>query len=289
MIRSPFFYVGDKAQLIDQILAELPTNINNYYEPFVGGGTVAMNVQAKKYYLSDINDKVIELHSHLLKGEKLADYYTNLALDKGFITQFNREKIPLALKKEFPKTYNAHYNKQTYLKIRKEYNETQNNDLLYLLIIYGFNRIIRFNKKGQFNLPVGNLILNEKVCNALNSYEEFAKNDVEISCKSFEELFKVDFKENDFVYIDPPYLISNAEYNKIWTEDNEQKLYEFADFLNSRGVKFMISNICQYNGVENTYLNKFREKYKSINVTSNYISFNNNKQKKITELLIKNY
>ena len=44
--RSPLFYVGDKYKLIREIKTHFPERINRLIEPFVGGGSVMMNVEA---------------------------------------------------------------------------------------------------------------------------------------------------------------------------------------------------------------------------------------------------
>jgi DNA adenine methylase len=49
--RSPLFYVGDKYKLMKQLIELFPLSVNNFYEPFTGGGTVFLNIEAKKYFL----------------------------------------------------------------------------------------------------------------------------------------------------------------------------------------------------------------------------------------------
>ena len=67
ILRSPFFYVGDKHKLINEIRKFFPQKIDTFVEPFVGGGSVFMNVQANSYCLNDIDSYVIRLHRHLCK------------------------------------------------------------------------------------------------------------------------------------------------------------------------------------------------------------------------------
>ena len=55
MIRSPFFYVGDKYKLMPQIIKHFPKRIENYIEPFVGGGSSFLYVNANKYHMNDID------------------------------------------------------------------------------------------------------------------------------------------------------------------------------------------------------------------------------------------
>ena len=52
--------------------------------------------------------------------------------------------------------------------MRSDFNNDKDDMmLLYMLLIYGFNRMLRFNSKGDFNLPVGNVDFNKNVVNAL--------------------------------------------------------------------------------------------------------------------------
>ena len=101
----------------------------------------------------------------------------------------------------------------------------QNMMKLYLLLIYGFNHMLRFNGKGQFNLPVGNVDFNQNVQNALSDYFLLLS---QKQTKWFNEDYKqflggIDYEKDDLVYLDPPYLITFSEYNKLWNEDTDLK------------------------------------------------------------------
>ena len=76
------------------------------------------------------------------------------------------------------------------------------------------------------NLPVGNVDFNNNVVAALKGYFEFVKNnDIQFSNTDFEAfLNSIEITEKDFVYLDPPYLITFSEYNKLWDEDCEMRL-----------------------------------------------------------------
>ena len=63
--RSPLFYVGDKCKLIGEIKTHLPNDINRLIEPFVGGGSVFMNISANRFLLNDIDANVINIHKML--------------------------------------------------------------------------------------------------------------------------------------------------------------------------------------------------------------------------------
>ena len=68
--RSPLFYMGDKFKLLDQLKEKFPKSINNFIEPFTGGGSVFLNVNADKYFLNDRDKYLIGLHKHLIKSSK---------------------------------------------------------------------------------------------------------------------------------------------------------------------------------------------------------------------------
>lgn len=65
IVRSPLFYVGDKYKLVNEIKTHLPNKINRLIEPFVGGGSVFMNIDAADYLLNDIDSNVISIHKML--------------------------------------------------------------------------------------------------------------------------------------------------------------------------------------------------------------------------------
>lgn len=179
------------------------------------------------------------------------------------------------------------------MKLRNDYNENKKDVLkLYLLLIYGFNHMTRFNSKGDFNLPVGNVDFNSNVYNSLNYYFDYL-NRIDI------KYFNLDYKEfvrnlkigkNDYVLLDPPYLISDSEYNKLWNEKHETELYNFLDELNDKGIKFGITNLMYHKGQKNEFLEKWSKKYNVYEINSNYISFNDNTVKiNSKEVFVTNY
>ena len=65
--RSPLFYVGDKYKLYPKINKYFPKTINRFIEPFTGGGSVFLNVNANEYLLNDIDTNVINIHQFLIE------------------------------------------------------------------------------------------------------------------------------------------------------------------------------------------------------------------------------
>ncbi len=296
-IRSPFFYVGDKYKLMTQLKSLFPDDIDNYIEPFVGGGSSFLNSSGKKYILNDIDENVIALHNELGKyannSEELLEKIYNIIDYYGLSCSFKGKNVPEELKKKYVKTYYSKYNKEAYLRMRKDYNNNKDNTLLlYILLIYGFNHMIRFNSKGDFNLPVGNVDFNKNVYNALINYLDFRKNNEIIFENTDYQKFlnKIEFKEKDYVFLDPPYLISMSEYNKLWNDKKEVELCDFLDKLDQKGVKFGITNLIYHKGKENETFNNWSKKYNVYDIESNYISFNDNTIKKDSkEVFVTNY
>ena len=95
---------------------------------------------------------------------------------------------------------------------------------------------------------------------------------------------------NDYILLDPPYLISQSEYNKLWNEEHEKELYDFLDELNSKGIRFGITNLVYHKGQKNEIFDKWSKKYHVHEISSNYISFNNNTVKiNSKEVFVTNY
>jgi DNA adenine methylase Dam len=297
MIRSPFFYVGDKYKIFPQIKKYFPKEINNYYEPFLGGGSSFINVNAKNYILNDLDKYIISLHKLLINSSNKPDmffYKIKEIEDKyNLSASYRQDIVPKNLKKTYKKTYYSKFNKNSYISLREDFNQNQKQLYkLYVLLIYGFNRMLRFNKEGMFNLPVGNVDFNKNVTLALENYFRFVHNaKIRLNNDDYHRfLLKQEFEENDFIYLDPPYLISNSEYNKYWTEKQERQLLSLLDKLNEQGVKWVISNMTHHKGKENCIFIEWANKYNIISIKSNYISYHDNSIKdKSREVLVKNY
>lgn len=286
IIRSPFFYVGDKYKLMPQLQRLFPKNINTYIEAFVGGGSSFLNTKAKKYLLNDIDSNIIALHTFFQNNHNFNELIQNLF---SLIQEYNlscslKNIIPKkSLRQEYKKTYFARFNKESYGRLRSDFNANKSDILrLYLLLIYGFNHMLRFNSKGEFNLPVGNVDFNANVLNALQDYIKFVgQNDIVFFNLNYIDFLKqIKINKNDFIYFDPPYLISGSEYNKLWGEECERELYVLLNNLDSKNIKFGLTNLLYHKGKTNYILQKFMTRFYTHNIKSNYISFNDNTIKK---------
>lgn len=258
-----------------------------------------MNVQAESYALNDVDTNVIDIHQFLCKQAKHPDAFLQKILQTA--KQYNLSRsvvediVPQELKRQFVKTYYARFNKQGYEQMRADYNHAEKRDvfMLYMLLIYGFNHMIRFNRYGDFNLPVGNVDFNPNVRKALTDYFRIVSSrDIKWYHKDFEKFIAgLDLTPEDFVYLDPPYLITFSEYNKLWNEDTERRLLAMLDRLNEKGVRFALSNVVNYKGrVNELLLDWSKQAHLHVHpIKSNYISYHDNTINSFNDVLITNY
>ena len=295
--RSPLFYVGDKYKLYPKIRKYFPKTINRFIEPFTGGGSVFLNVNANEYLLNDIDTNVINIHRFLIEQSENPKAFFDSVFE--VIQEYNlshsyiKDIVPQELKDEWIKTYYAKFNKQGFDKLKNDYNSSNEKSVLhlYLLLIFGFNRMLRFNSKGKYNLPVGNVDFNKNTEVALNDYFRLTKQkNIQFHNLDFLDFFKqIDFQEDDFVYLDPPYLITFSEYNKLWNEETERRLLDFLEWLDTQNVKFAVSNVSHYKGKVNQQFSEWSIQHNSFDIKSNYISYHDNSKKEFKEVLITNY
>lgn len=305
-LNSPFFYTGSKYKLIPQLKELFPSDIKYFFDVFYGGGVVSLNTKAEKYFLNDINYNIINLHNLFKIYATYSGRGCNLYRLEEFLrveiknyglssSYFNLNPPSAELKKQYGRQILAKHNKNAYLKLRNDWNLEKNNPLLlYLLLIYCFNHTIRFNSKGEFNMPVGNGDYNQNVHDYLVDYFSFMEingENVHFNNMDFRYFFQQHtILNDDYVYCDPPYFISNALYNLNWNEKDEIDLCNKLDELNNKGVRFGISNLVVYKGRTNDRFLKWSEKYYCYDIKSNYICFHDNTIKSDSkEVFVTNY
>ncbi len=278
-IKSPLNYVGGKYKLLPQLMKYFPKDINTFVDLFSGGFNVGINVKSNKTVCNDINDFIIDLYKELYSKpveNVLKKIDTN-------IKDFN-------LSKE---------NESAYKKFRIHYNETKDPIDLYTLTCYSFNYQFRFNNNREYNNPFGRnrSQFSENMKNNLILFSDKLKNmNIDFSAKEFDKISIDSLGKNDFIYCDPPYLITTGSYNdgnrgfKDWKEEEELKLYDFLDKANEKNIKFALSNVIEHKGKENKLLKEWSKKYKIIYLDKDYSNSSyNTKREKSIEVLIINY
>jgi adenine-specific DNA-methyltransferase len=158
----------------------------------------------------------------------------------------------------------------TYTEARDYYNSLpfskRDPKLLYTIILYGFNQQIRFNGDHGFNNPVGMRWFNDKVLEKMISFSRIIKEkNIEFKNLDYTELVDLFDNEETFIYLDPPYRLTTGAYNdgkrgfKGWGIDEEKRLFKFADFLNKKSIRFMLSYVIEHKGKTNIELKNWVE------------------------------
>jgi len=283
-IKSPMNYTGGKYKLLPQILPLFPTEINTFVDLFTGGGNIAVNVNANKIIANDFEPHIIDIYKTFQKYEIEELIKTiELAIQRFGLTIENADNF-----NKFREYYNKH--------IEDGYSFIMP-IMLYVLICYSFNHQFRFNSKGEFNMPFGKnrSQWNDNMKkNLINFHKAIIEKNIIFTNKNFNEL-KVDkLTPNDFVYCDPPYLITCATYNEKdgWNETHEKELLELLDNLNTQNIKFALSNVLFSKGKTNDMLIEWSKVYNVHHLDYTYQNCNyhtKDKNSKPDEVLITNY
>jgi len=283
MLKNPFNYIGGKYKLLPQIIDKFE-NIDNFYDIFGGGGDVSFNIKSNQTFLFDKNQQLINIYKYL-----------------------NNDFL-ISLEKLIEERQLTKINKEGFLKLRTYYNENLKDKfnkeaaiVCYCLLCHSFNNFISFNRKEEFNVPFGmnrssfNSSMKKNLINYIN-YKE--KNRINFIFSDFNDININNFKKNDLVYLDPPYLITTGSYERSaklkWNIEKEKELYLFMENLNKKGIRFILSNVTEHKGKTNLFLLNF-VKMSNLNLKELDFNYKNcsyqskNEDKKTTEVLITNF
>ena len=283
LIKSPMNYIGGKYKLLTQILSLFPNKINKFYDVFGGGANLSLNVDSEYVYYNDIVPYV----SEVLKGmsETTADECVNKI--KEIIDEYELSKT----------------NIDGFKKLRDDYNAGRKDWLtFYTLMCYSFNNQYRFNNNHEYNSSFGHHkscfsnVTEKKIKKAIERLDNI---DIVFDNKDFRDVDLSNADENDLVYLDPPYLITCGNYNdgkrgfKGWNEQDDIDLMNLCDSLDSRGVKFAMSNVFENKGNRNERLIEWSKEYKVYYINNTYNNSNYQSKDKgentTVEVLITNY
>lgn len=302
MAQSPLNYTGGKFKLLPQILPLFPQNIHTFVDLFCGGGDVGSNVNCDHILFNDLDRNVIGILRafHALQREEIVQFIRNT------IQQYNLSDVSA----NGYAYYNCdsgrglgNYNREPFNRLKEHFNNQQRRDyhyylLLYVLVVYSFNNQIRFNRQEQYNLPVGKRDFNAKMQAKLNAFIDRLHDIVcDFSSMDFRQIDINALDETDFVYADPPYLITCATYNEQggWNEDLENALYHYLDELNAHDIRFALSNVLTSKGKVNNILQEWlanNPQYICHHLNYNYSNSNYHTLDRRTgsdEVLITNY
>lgn len=289
LVKSPLNYTGGKYKLLPQILPLFPKDIKVFYDIFMGGGDVFLNVEAEDIVATDINAPVVSLFEHMWHDVREKDNFTEFLLN--YIDNEIKRFGLSATDKDAYLAYRKYFNEKDYTDSSKVFD-------LLIMVAHSFCNQIRFNQKGDFNLPFGKRTFNDSMKNNLiatmdrlkSRIIDFGVQDFELSIVNLlEDCFDNDGK---FVYMDPPYTCGCAQYNTGWSEESDKKLFSCIDAIDGHGIKFALSNVFENRGKKNEKLIEWCEKRNynvhHLNNTYNNSSFRKSGDK-TDEVLITNY
>lgn len=249
-IKSPFNYIGNKYQIIGQLLHLFPNNIDTFYDYFCGGCDVSTNIKAKNIIAIDANTYVTDILNE----------FKNKSLDE--ILAFMEKRI-----QEFNLTKE---NKDGFLNYRDAYNNDPKYHTpldLFTLSRYSFHFTMRFTQDLKMNSGFGYRFSNFSTRQRRNivPFHEKIQN-VKIINDDFRNINPI-ISNNNFYYFDPPYLIANNVYNhgasqvnQKWDENDEYDLLTYIKNIDIAGGKFALSNILYHRGKVNELLKKWIDK-----------------------------
>lgn len=226
-------YRGGKSKEIPNILGHIPQFTGRYIEPFFGGGALFFYLEPQRAIINDINTKLMNFY----RGVR--DDYPNLRreLDEIELLYTNNRKVFDTLKALHPDERVEDKNEELYYRLRAMFNETTKKSYSDALLYYYINKtaysgMIRYNAKGEYNVPFGRYIhLNTKSVTLSHSKLLQRAN---IFNTDYSNVFNM-CKDDDFVFLDPPYdcIFSdygNEEYKDGFNEENHRQLAK--DFAN---------------------------------------------------------
>lgn len=230
---KPFIkWVGGKRQLITYLQKKLWKNMNDYFEPFLGGGALffnlSFNMKKINFNISDLNPELIR--SYIVVRDQVEELIESL------------------------QNHSHHYklNPKSYYYYVRESKPKNDVDLASRLIFLNktcFNGLYRVNSAGKFNVPLGkyskpNIVNKENLLNVSSLLQTL---NVSIKCNDFFDVYKK-IQKNDFIYLDPPYYPLSSTSNFTSYTNNNFKLTDFyrlldlSEKLHELGCKIMMTN-----------------------------------------------
>lgn len=261
---------GSKDSQSDEIIRLIPSDVKNYFEPFLGGGSVFLKLLTSNnnidcFYLSDLNESLIQIYNLIKTApDKLINSYVI------HHKEFNKDDIQ--------------WRKDYFAAIRTKYNQERLPEDFYFIMRTTTNGMPRYNHKNEFNNSCHFSRAGmhpSQVEKIIRFYSEwFNKKQVIFYASSYEKIL---LANNSFLYLDPPYENTGSMY---FGNFNNKK---FIEWVNGLQCKWILS----YDGTVNGEQQEPQEpKYKRKLVSSGTnSSFRRLKEKnvEICETIFLNY
>lgn len=251
-------WVGGKTQILEEVLSLFPKQINNYYEPFLGGGSVLFGILSYiasgkititgNIYVSDINSNLIGFYKNIqLHPEQVIEEIQKLTNEFKKIqgTQVNRKASTFEEASTSQESY-YFWIRSTFNSLSKEEKQSPKASAMLLFLNKTCFRGVYREGPNGFNVPFGNYknpsIYDEE---HLRQVSQLIQN-VRFKLVSFSEAL-TNIQRGDFVYLDPPYAPESETSFVSYTTDgfsleNHQNLFQLCNTLHSKGVGLLMSN-----------------------------------------------
>lgn len=297
-IKSPIFYMGNKYELLPNLLTYFPKKetVDEFIDLFGGSGVVSINVPYEKITYNEINHNITNLFKMLVETEpqNIIGHIKARIQEFGLYnkTTDTRQISDIEIREKA---------NQKYLKFRRFYNKQKEKNYLdlYTLTYFSFSNLIRFNSKDEFNMPFGNrcFLFGEHDINIELFYNIMKNKSVDIQNKdAFDILYNITENKGQFIYLDPPYANTMAIYNESrafggWGLDDDHKLFDELDRLDKLGVRWAMSNVLENKGIKNTHIEEWANNngYKIIDFENKTYAALGKGNAESREVLIVNY
>jgi DNA adenine methylase len=226
-------WAGGKTQLLRQLCECIPAQFDRYFEPFLGGGALffyLISMRSNMAYLSDINSELINSYN-IVKNNV-----------EHLIRLLNQHET------EYQKSPRDYYYRLR--NINRPSNDIEKAARFIALNRTCFNGLYRVNRKGLFNAPWGKY-KNPAICNSKNLRNvSFAlqQSNAIIRVGDYKEILLKNAKEEDFIYLDPPYKPSSftayftSYTDRGFTDKDQRDIANIFVELTRRKCKVMLSN-----------------------------------------------
>lgn len=249
VITPPIKSQGIKTKLVPWIKDLLPNQSGKWIEPFLGTGVVSFNMGFDNAILNDTNPHIIILYKEIQEGKITPQIVKKYLVEEG-------ENLR-----------NAGDNGYDHFRLIKDRFNANPNSLDFIFLSRaGFNGMMRFNKKGFWNIPFckkPNRFAQSyvtKIVNQVTRVSQVIKPEWEFHNKQFSEIIPL-AKKDDIIYCDPPYYGRYADYYNGWSEDDEELLF---NQLKETDAKFILSTWHHNDYRENEMIPKFWDKFNII-------------------------
>ena len=210
-------YRGGKSKEIPFFEKYIPESFDTYYEPFFGGGAVYFYLAPKKAVVNDVNERLMQFYTEIRD-----DYETaRKQLDVLQEVYESNQRAYAELKKKNPEKRVENKNEALYYQIRDMFNHKIPSDYLDAVVYFFINKtaysgMIRYNAQGDYNVPFGRY-QNFNTQLITDEHHKLLQG-TELLVGDFTVPFKM-AKNNDFMFLDPPYDCIFNDYGNISFEN----------------------------------------------------------------------